>query len=85
MTEQNARTLIGALRRRLALRRARPDFLALDVRDLPSRLAAQQRKAGRPLLSWTVRSAALLEVAEAAGATPILESTGVKAWQDRHA
>jgi len=80
MTEQNARTLSGAIKRRLALHRAKPDFLALDISDLPSRFAARQRKAGRPLLSWTIRTAALLETATAAGAAPILESAGVQAW-----
>lgn len=81
ISEQNARTLSGAIRRRLAVHHARPDFLALDVTDFPSRFATARRKAGIPLLSWTVRNAALLAAAEAAGATPILEAAGVVAWQ----
>jgi len=81
ISEQNARTLSGAIKRRVSVLYARPDFLALDVTDFPSRFAAGQRKAGRPLLSWTVRSAALLAAAEAAGATPILEAAGVAAWR----
>jgi glycerophosphoryl diester phosphodiesterase len=45
----------GPFERRLALWRARPDFLAYDVRDLPSRFAAAQRERGLALLSWTCR------------------------------
>lgn len=44
-------------RMRLALWRARPDFLAFDVGDLPSAFAAGQRARGLPLLGWTVRGA----------------------------
>lgn len=39
-----------------ALAAAEPDFLAIDVRDLPSLDAAALREAGKPLLTWTVRS-----------------------------
>jgi glycerophosphoryl diester phosphodiesterase len=35
---------------------AQPDFLAIDVRDLPCPEAAAWRAAGKPLLTWTVRS-----------------------------
>lgn len=38
------------------LERAAPDFLASDVRDIPNALTALWREAGRPLLTWTVRS-----------------------------
>jgi glycerophosphoryl diester phosphodiesterase len=44
------------LRRWLALWWSRADFLAYDIRDLPSRFAAGRREAGRKLLTWTVRS-----------------------------
>lgn len=83
VTEEDARTLAGALRRRLSVRRARPHFLAYDIRDLPSAFAASQAKRGLALLSWTVRSSAQLETAQAAGATPILEAAGVAAWSAR--
>jgi glycerophosphoryl diester phosphodiesterase len=33
-----------------------PDFLAYDVRDLPSEITAAARRRGLPLLSWTVRT-----------------------------
>lgn len=38
------------------LERARPDFLASDVRDIPNALTSLWRESGRPLLTWTVRS-----------------------------
>jgi glycerophosphoryl diester phosphodiesterase len=41
------------IRRRLALWWSRADFLAYDIRDLPSRFAAAS---GLPVLTWTVRS-----------------------------
>jgi glycerophosphoryl diester phosphodiesterase len=56
VSEANARTFGGAVRRHVALWRARPDFLAYDVRDLPSRFAAAQAARGLPILTWTVSS-----------------------------
>jgi glycerophosphoryl diester phosphodiesterase len=46
----------GWLSRRFTLWRARPDFLAYDIRDLPSAFAAAQRAKGLPTLTWTCRS-----------------------------
>jgi glycerophosphoryl diester phosphodiesterase len=40
-----------------AIFRSKPEFLAIDVNDLPSRLAARLRKRGIPVLTWTVRTA----------------------------
>ena len=77
VTEEEARTLSGAVRRHLALWQARPDFLAYDVRDLPSRFAAAQRRRGLPLLTWTVRSAALRQRAADCADAPIAEGEGV--------
>jgi hypothetical protein len=71
----------GGVKRRLSVLHARPQFLAYDVRDLPSRFAARHVKAGLPLLTWTVRSAAQAEAARAAGATAIAEGPGVAAWE----
>jgi glycerophosphoryl diester phosphodiesterase len=48
----------GIVTRRLALWRAHPDFLAYDIRDLPSRFASAQRMKGLPVLTWTCRSIA---------------------------
>lgn len=58
VTEEGKRGLRGRFERHLALWRARPDFLAYDVRDLPSRFASLQRSRGIPVLTWTVRTAA---------------------------
>lgn len=66
----------GAMVRGLSLWRARPDFLAYDVRDLPSRFAEAQRRRGLPLLTWTVRNKALVDRARACAATPIAEGEG---------
>jgi glycerophosphoryl diester phosphodiesterase len=46
----------GIVERRLALWWARPDLLAYDIRDLPSRFADAQRAGGMKVLTWTVRS-----------------------------
>ena len=56
VTENGRRGARGALGRRLALWGARPNFLAYDVRDLPSRFASAKRTRGLPVLTWTVRS-----------------------------
>ena len=55
VSEGEDRALPGKIRRRFALWQARPDFLAYDIRDLPSRFAAAQRKRGLPVATWTVR------------------------------
>jgi glycerophosphoryl diester phosphodiesterase len=54
--ESRARAIRDAVTRRLAVKRARPDFLAYDVRFLSSSLPAALRSKGLPVLSWTVRS-----------------------------
>lgn len=77
VTEEDAKTLTGLIRRRLSLWHARPDFLAYDVRDLPSRFAAGQRNRGLPLLTWTVRSPELAERAAEYADAPIAEGAGV--------
>jgi glycerophosphoryl diester phosphodiesterase len=46
----------GGLVRRLALWRSKAEFLAYDIRDLPSRFAEAQQRAGLRVLTWTVRS-----------------------------
>lgn len=77
VTEENARTLSGNLRRHLALWHARPDFLAYDVRDFPSKFAAAQRARGLPVLTWTVRSPDLRATAQAHADAPIAEGAGI--------
>ncbi len=56
VTEAGRRKIKGRAERHLSVWRARPDFLAYDIRDLPSRFAAAQRRRGLPVLTWTVRS-----------------------------
>ena len=46
----------GRLRRWLAFPWSNPDFLAYDVRDLPSRFAEAKRRRGVKLLTWTCRT-----------------------------
>ena len=46
----------GWLTRYLALWRSQADFLAYDIRDLPSRFAESARDRGLKVLSWTVRT-----------------------------
>lgn len=76
-SEEDAKTLAGMVRRRLSLWHARPDFLAYDIRDLPSRFPLAQRKRGLPLLTWTVRSAEHRERAAEYTDGPIAEGAGV--------
>jgi len=56
VSEHGKRGIRGRIERRLALWRSRADFLAYDVRDLPSRFAAKARSRGLPVYTWTVRS-----------------------------
>ena len=76
VTEENGKTLPGMIKRRLSLWHARPDFLAYDIRDLPSRFAAAQQKRGLPVLTWTVRSAELRNRATFYADAPIAEGAG---------
>lgn len=73
VTEEGRKGLRGALVRRLALWQAKPDFLAYDVRDLPSGFASLWRGRGMPLLTWTVRSDAAAGVAALYADQPIYE------------
>ncbi len=81
ITEEGERTLTGGFKRAASVRHAKPDFLAYDIRDLPSRFASKQAARGLPLLTWTVRSSAHAEMALQCGATPIAEGPGVAAWE----
>lgn len=79
VTEEDDRALAGRIRRHLALWHAKPDFLAYDVRDLPSSFAAAQRRRGLPLATWTVRSAELRQRAADYADAPIAEGPGIAA------
>lgn len=76
MTEEHDRGLSGLIRRHLFLWRARPHFMAYDVRDLPSGFAAAQRARGLPVLTWTVRSRELRKRAALHADAPIAEGDG---------
>ena len=77
VTEEGARTFTGTIRRYLSLWASKPDFLAYDVRDLPSRFAAAQRRRGLPVLTWTVKNPALRQLAAQFADAPIAEGEGV--------
>lgn len=57
VTEEGKPRWRGRCERTLALWRSNPDFLAYDIRSLPSRFAARARSRGLPVLTWTVRDA----------------------------
>jgi glycerophosphoryl diester phosphodiesterase len=77
VTEENDQGVSGRLRRQFALWHARPDFLAYDIRDLPSRFVANQRKRGLPVTTWTVRTSELRERAAVHADAPIAEGEGI--------
>jgi len=77
ISEADARTLAGRSARHRALWQARPQFLAYDVRDLPSPFAAAQRARGLPVLAWTVNTPALLERTIVHADGPIFEGIAV--------
>lgn len=78
VTEENDRAFAGRVRRHMALWHARPDFLAYDVRDLPSAFAAAQRRRGLPVATWTVRSPDLRRRAADYADAPIAEGAGLE-------
>ncbi len=63
VSERDKKGLRGRIERFWSVRRARPDFLACDISDLPSAFAARQRARGLPIVTWTVRSEAQRAVA----------------------
>jgi glycerophosphoryl diester phosphodiesterase len=58
VSESGKEGLRGRIERAFSVLRARPDFLAYDVRDFPSAFAAARRGKGVPVYTWTVRTAA---------------------------
>ena len=73
VSEEGKHGFKGRVERHLALWRARPDFLAYDVRDLPSRFAAAQRTRGLAILTWTVRGENAGKLAAEHADAPIYE------------
>ncbi len=79
VTENGNRTLLARIKLHLAFWQGRPQFLAWDVRDLPSRFVEAQRRRGFPVLTWTVRSAELAARAAECADGPIAEGAGLGA------
>lgn len=73
ITEENAKKLKDRIARHRNLWTARPDFLAYDIRDLPSRFAASQRSRGLPVVTWTVRTAQQERIAAQFADEPVYE------------
>lgn len=71
------RRLAFGIERAVALNRARPTFIACDIRDLPDPWLARRRKDGMPLLAWTVRSRALMARARLHADAAIAEGAGL--------
>jgi glycerophosphoryl diester phosphodiesterase len=68
--------LAFGIERAVAIAHARPTFLACDIRDLPDPWLARQRRRA-PLLTWTVRSPALMARAQLHADAPIAEGAGL--------
>ena len=77
VTEDGRRTLLARSKRHWSLWLGKPQFLAYDVRDLPSGFAAAQRRRGLPVLTWTVRDEALRDRAALHADAPIAEGAGI--------
>jgi glycerophosphoryl diester phosphodiesterase len=56
VTKQGKSGFRGRIERIFSLWRCRADFLAYDIRDLPSAFAGAARARGIPVYTWTVRS-----------------------------
>ncbi|MBA3675966.1 MAG: glycerophosphodiester phosphodiesterase [Sphingosinicella sp.] len=54
VTEKDKGRIRGRIERHLSLWRSGTDFLAYDIRDLPSPFAAATRARGLPLVTWTI-------------------------------
>ncbi len=78
VTEEHDRGLVGSAKRHVAFWTSGADFLAYDLRDLPSRFPAVKRRRGVPVLTWTVRSPELAARAEMYADAAIAEGAGVQ-------
>lgn len=77
VSEENEKALSGRIKRHFSLWHARPDFLSYDIRDLPGRFPAAQRRRGLPLVTWTISTADLLDRARLWADAPTVEGAGV--------
>lgn len=76
VSEEDKKGLRGRIERTLSLWRSRAEFLAYDIRDLPSAFASRARRRGLPVLTWTVRDAAQQLAASAHADQVIYETNG---------
>lgn len=76
VTEEGAKGLKGRVARHRNLWAAKPDFLAYDIRDLPSSFAAANRQRGLPVVTWTVRTAEQEKRASRYADEPVYEIAG---------
>jgi len=77
ISEENEKALPGRIKRHFSLWHARPDFLSYDIRDLPGRFPAAQRRRGLPLVTWTISTSELLDRARLWADAPTVEGAGV--------
>lgn len=77
VTEEGNPGAFARARAILARRFARAQFIAHDVRDLPSPFVQNMRDAGLPVLTWTVNSLELRERASLHADAPIAEGAGL--------
>lgn len=82
ITEEGRKGRAHDLFRSLMLAWARADFIACDVRDLPSAFVRRQRRNGLPVLSWTVREAAQWQLVGEEADAPIFERGSAGALPD---
>jgi len=76
MSENSEYAREGGREQRKAVWRAKPEFIAIDIADLPNRFTARQRKRGVPVLAWTVRTAEQQALAAAHADQIIFEAPG---------
>lgn len=77
VTQEHDKGWYGDIKRRASFWWSRADFVALDVRDLPSPLSSALRRKGVPVLTWTVRSTELARRAALHADAPIAEGAGL--------
>lgn len=79
ITDEGESALKRYIKTHYWIRKARPHFLAFDIRSLPSPLAQQFRAASCPVLAWTVRTEAEHATAAAHADQTIFELPQVNA------
>ncbi len=76
-TDDGDKSLPRRIRRRLALWHARPDFITYNIKDLPDRFAANQRRRGMKLVAWTIATPELADRAAGLADAVIAEHAGL--------